>query len=148
MVTAIWRPDMASLHKGVDAQKVADEIMSIGEYATPEQIVERGRPEDSELHKCFEWDDEAAARQYRIVQAREIVRHLVIEEKSVGENPAPPVRFFVEPQRGQGYKQTELVFRREDEYQQLLRQAYAELRAFKEKYSRLSELREIFDLIA
>ena len=45
---------MQSLYKGVDPQKVAEEIMGIGESATPRQIVDRARDEKSELHKCFE----------------------------------------------------------------------------------------------
>lgn len=61
MITAIWRPDMAGLFKGVDPMKVANEIMEIGESVTPRQIVDRARDENSELHKCFEWDDAKAA---------------------------------------------------------------------------------------
>jgi len=148
MITAIWRPDMAGLFKGVDPMKVAQEIMEIGESATPRQIVDRARDEASELHKCFEWDDEKAALGYRLQQARTVVHVLVVEEKNPPKENSTPIRFFVQPDKEKGYKPVEVVFRRDDEYQQLLQRAYAELHAFKQKYERLQELREILDLIA
>lgn len=149
MKTAIWRREFEAIHKGVDAQKVSDEILSIGESATPEQIVEKAKDENTELHKCFEWDDAVAAHMWRCQQARVLVSHLVISDVGDSENeePKPQVRYFVMPRRGKGYKPIEHVFRVDDEYKQLLNQAYAELHAFKRKYARLSELDEIFALI-
>lgn len=148
MITAIWRPDMAGLFKGVDPMKVANEIMEIGESATPRQIVDRARDENSELHKCFEWDDAKAALGYRLQQARTVVHVLVVQEKEPPKENTTPIRFFVQPVKGDGYKPIETVFRRDDEYQQLLQRAYVELHAFKLKYERLEELREIMALIA
>lgn len=139
---------MASLYKGVDAQKVAEEIMSIGETATPTQIVEKARDEKSELHKCFEWNDAKAAMAYRLQQARTVVHVLVIEEEEPPKENSAYIRRFECPEHGKGYKPIEVIFKREDEYQQLLRQAYADLQAFKIKYARLTELREIIDMIA
>jgi hypothetical protein len=139
---------MASLYKGVDAQKVAEEIMSIGETATPTQIVEKARDEKSELHKCFEWNDAKAAMAYRLQQARTVVHVLVIEEEEPPKENSAYIRRFECPEQGKGYKPIEVIFKCEDEYQQLLRQAYADLQAFKTKYARLTELREIIELIA
>lgn len=147
MAKTIWRVEFAYLYNGADAQKVTDEILSIGDSATPQQIVELAKDETTELHKCFEWDDAVAAYQYRLQQARNITHHLVIEEDKP-EPDKPPLRFFVMPENGGGYKPITTVFKREDEYQQLLNKAMAELRAIKQKYSRLTELQEIFDLIA
>ena len=143
-----WRPEFQSLYKGIDAQKVADEIVTIGESVTPQQIVEKARLEDTELHKCFEWNDKTAAEMYRITQARRVVQHLVIQNTAPEKEDQTPLRFLVQPQNGKGYKPIETVFRNEDEYQQLLMQAMSELHAFKQKYARLSELQEIFDMIA
>ena len=142
-----WRPEFQGFYKGIDAQKVANEIVSIGDSATPQQIVEKARLEYTELHKCFEWNDKTAAEMYRITQARQVVRHLVIEDVAPAREDHAPLRFFVEPQKGKGYKTIETVFRNESEYRQLLGQAMSELHAFKQKYARLSELKEIFDLI-
>lgn len=145
MITAKWREGFG-FYKDVDAQKVAEEIKSIGEYATPKEIVDKARSENTELHKCFEWNDTIAAEKYRLQQARDVVYHLVIKEEVVPQN-RPEIRFFVKPEVSKGYKETKLVIKQEDEYTKLLEQAYSELRAFKRKYNYLEELREILDLI-
>lgn len=149
MLKAKWRSDFAWIYKDVDPNKVAEEISGIGNSATAEQIVERAKDENSELHKCFEWNDTIAANSWRINQARTLTYHLVIEQKETEtDEDKPEIRFFVNPKNGEGYKRFERVFRQEDEYQQLLQKAMQELHAFKRKYSRLTELQDIFDLIA
>ena len=45
------------------------------------------------------------------------------------------------------YKPIRFVVKKQDEYEQLLEKARAELQAFKRKYSNLSELEEILSLI-
>lgn len=146
MVVAKWRAGFDSIFKGADAQKVAEEISAIGESPTAKDIVNAGRDPNSELHKCFEWDDNIAAEKYRIEQARDIVHHLVIEEKDVPQD-RPEIRMFYKPRGSMGYRETKKIVRNEDEYARLLAQAYAELRVFKAKYSMLTELSEILDLI-
>jgi len=47
-------------------------------YLTPQVIVDDARPADSQLHDRFEWDDAVAAEQYRLSQARELVRSVRI----------------------------------------------------------------------
>jgi hypothetical protein len=149
MIKTIWRSEVASLYKGIDAQMVADEIANIGEAVTAEQIVDKAKDKNTELHKCFTWDDESAAEKYRIIEARQIVRHLVREELPDVKNDTPPLRVFYKTNNGEGYKHIErTIIKREDEYQALLARAMMELRAFKAKYSMLEELREILDLIA
>ena len=147
MITATWKAGF-NFFSNADAQKVAEEIMEIGSDVKPEQIVERAKDEDSELHKCFEWDDTIAAEKYRIVQARRVVRFLVIKEESKPVD-RPEVRYFVKSDKSHesGYKPTQMVVKVDTEYEKLLAQAYAELQAFKKKYHMLEELREIFELI-
>lgn len=147
MIVAKWREGF-SFYKGIDAQKVADEITGIGDKPTPPEIVERARDENSELHKCFEWDDSAAAEKYRLVQARYVVHHLVIQERVIPQE-RPEIRFFYKTGKNEndGYSPTMIIVSDEDKHAQLLKQALAELRAFKIKYSCLQELSEIFALI-
>lgn len=142
MIIASWK--MQGLFKA-DAQKVAEEIRTIGDEVTPEQIVEMARNEETELHKCFDWDDQSAAEKWRKQQARQILCYLVIKEETQ-ENGSVPLRVFYKNDVG-GYKPSERIFRQPDEYQKLLQTAYAELRMFKAKYARLQELSEILALI-
>ena len=133
-----------------DAEKVAEEINSIGEEFTAQQIVDFAMSHKrSELYKCFEHDDKVAANRYRCYQARAIVGSLkitIINDQE--EQEVTPIRYFMMPeQKGGRYKKTEIVVQRADEYQTLLATAKAELIAFKNKYSRLSELEEVFEAI-
>lgn len=145
---AKFKAGFEGFYKGVDPQVVAEEIIEIGETATPKQILEKARDEETELHKCFEWDDSIAAEKFRIQQARQLVSFLVIREEKVPED-RPEIRFFykTDNSRNEGYKQTRLIIQQEDEYKKLLEQAWRELKTFKAKYSCLKELQEIFELI-
>lgn len=134
-----------SLYKGIDPYKVYEEIQSLGENVKPEMIVAAAQDSNSELHKCFEWDDTEAARKYRIIQAGNLVRNLVIVESKEKSEPQQ-IRVMYTSQDG-GYKQTKLILQNQDEYETLKNRAMAELRAIKNKYNMILELKEIFDLI-
>lgn len=144
MITARWKID--GLYKA-NAQKVYEEIVTIGETATPAQIVEKAKDESTELHKCFTWDDAIAADKWRLQEARTIVRLLV--KVSEDEQDPEPVRLLykVSKEYDTGYKAVTLILRNDDEYKELLRQAKAELQAFRRKYKTLTELEAIFDEI-
>lgn len=144
MIVATWRPGFGLFH--ADAQKVADEIMSIGDEVSAAQILEKARDAGTELHKCFDWDDTSAAEKYRLYQARQVVHHLVVKTVS-DEHEKPSVRLFHKAENTSGYKPITVVVRDQTEYEKLLERAMAELRAFKEKYHSLSELEEILALI-
>ncbi len=129
-----------------DAEKVAEEIMAIGDNVTPQQIVDAARDENSELHKCFTWDDNVAAEKWRKHEARNLTYFLVIESDK-REEEKPEIRVFHMAENGAGYNVAPKVFKIDDEYKKLLQRAYAELRAFKVKYASLKELDYILSLI-
>lgn len=129
-----------------NAQNVANEIMGIGENATPQQIVELARNKETELHKCFEWNNDKAADNWRNHQARLIVNHLVFVTPEEEEKPEYEVRFF-QRVTDDGYKPTIKIMQNEDEYRMLLDKAKSELRTFSQKYHSLMELQPLFDAI-
>src|SRR5262245_27290044 len=47
-------------------------------FLTPRAVVEAARPEGSTLHPYFLWDDQAAAEEYRLAQARHLVRSVTV----------------------------------------------------------------------
>ena len=144
MEKAKWRHGFRFVK--ADAQRVADEIMSIGDDVTPQQVLEKAREENTELHKCFEWDDAIASEKYRLIQARDVIRFLVIEEETVPTD-RPEVRLMYKTDNATGYKPIKVIMQDKAEYEKLLERAWAELRAFKAKYAMLTELEEIFSLI-
>lgn len=138
-----------------DANKVANEMYSIGktngnDEFTPQELVNYARSNpNSELHKCFEWNDTVAAEKYRISQARDVIRYLRITvPDEEGNTEKTNVRLFVSTNnRDNNYKATEIVFQNKTEYDKLLAEAMAELKAFKQKYKGIKELGKIFALI-
>lgn len=114
----------------------------------PEAVVEAARPEESPLHSRFTWDDGEAANQYRIWQARQLIR-VSVELVEVGNGAPVEVRAFVSltPDRaddGGGYRRTVDVLSRADTRRQLLKDAVKDLGDFEQKYKTLSELAEVF----
>lgn len=145
MITAVWKPQFASFYKGIDAQRVAEEITALGDSIAPEDVVEMAKDESTEAHKCFTWDNNIAADNWRRQEARNVLGNLVIKPAEIQSEDTIPIRVFHKVDGG--YKRAELVFKVEDQYQKLLQAAYAELQAFKRKYSSLQELDYIISLI-
>lgn len=130
-----------------DAGKVYQEINSIGEEYTPESIVEYAENPFTELHKCFEWDDEIAANKFRLEQARKICRCLVITTQT---KKGEIVKVRVISNSGENdslYRPTVRMVKNDDQYLNLLNQAKAELIQFKKRYSIIRELDSIFEEI-
>lgn len=121
-----------------DAQKIYAEIGE--EKITPEQVLEKARDENTELHKCFEWDDGVAAEKYRLSQAETIIRMLVVPVEKKGTQ----IRAFSLTSETRNYQPTRLLLQQPDEYKAQLERAKAELKAFRQKYKNLQELFEIF----
>ena len=131
MIISTWKTGTEHLHKA-DPQKVAEEILSIGETFTPQEIVDKARDERTELHKCFTWDDTKAAEKWRKYEARQIVCHLVIQRPAEDEG-GPEVRLIHKTDRNKGYAPTAMIVRKESEYSAMLQRALGELRAFQYK---------------
>jgi len=125
-------------YNGMDAKKVVDE----------------SKDKKAVLHKCFEWDDKKAAEGYREVQAKEIIRHLVVVEtvKTDKEVKDIETRAFVsvksdDEKRKKKYVSVENAMSDEYYKQQLVMQAISELQAFRQKYKDLMMFKEIFEAI-
>lgn len=129
-----------------NAQAVYDEIQQIGDTYTPEQIVEKATDESTELHKCFEWDDSAAAHKYRLSQAQGIIRCLVVVNEKVEDKELPTVRAIVSTNmRENTYEPVRITIRNVDSYERLKAEALRELEAFRKKYAVIEEIGDIID---
>lgn len=125
-----------------DANKVYSEMLEIKEI-TPQSVLERARDETSELHKCFEWNDNVAAEAYRKQQAGNIIRMLYVVPR---EEEAPTVRVLSRTSETV-YQPTRLFVKNQNEYEDLLKRALSELESFRKKYETLSELESVFEQI-
>lgn len=132
--------------------KVITELKRIanknGGLLQPETVVESARPASSPLHSRFEWDNTVAGQQYRIWQARQLIRVSV----EIIPSMEKPTDVFVslstdrEKESG-GYRIMVDVLTDKQMRQQMLADALAELEIFREKYSRLKELAAVFAAI-
>lgn len=119
----------------------------------PETVVEEARSKDSPLHDSFQWDDSAAAHQWRLVQARQIIRAAVryIEVPGANEITFIKVREYTSLSDDRklkgGYRVTVNILEDADLRARMLEDALREMLAFKKKYAALSELSAVFAAI-
>ena len=125
-----------------DASMCYAEMLDL-ENITPWTVLEKAKDENSELHKCFEWDNDVAAEKYRTIQAGNIIRMLYIVPKN---EDTPPVRVLSRTS-DTVYQPTRTFVTNQNEYEDLLKRALSELESFRKKYNTLSELEQIFEQI-
>jgi hypothetical protein len=131
-------------HKG-NAEKCYRECETLSEV-TPENVLDKARDDSTELHKCFEWDNSIAGEKYRLIQARDVIRHFVIEYKKDEEEPQKIRTYQISTTTNQ-YKPARVILQNPDEYAALLERAKDELRDIQRRYNTLAELEEVFAAI-
>ncbi len=106
------------------------------------EIVDAARDESSVLHSLFEWDDTEAAEQWRLYQARHIVRKVYIV---LSKHEERKTRFYVslrsEREKGGGVIRVVTNIMSDDDLRaEYIEDAKADLKAFRDKYETLREL--------
>lgn len=124
---------------------------SHGGLLRPEDVVKFARNKRSALHGEFEWDDAKASAEYRLEQARRVIR------VSVTVLPSPhadqePVRAYVSiasdrVQPGGGYRALAEVMSDDQMRAELVNEALGEVKRWRRKFERLRELVPIFKAI-
>jgi len=131
-----------------DAQKVGEYLERYFPNSNfkPEQIVEIARPPTSPIHKYFDWDDETAAKKYRLQQARRIVNALYISIENVETRAFESV--YLKAIDETSYMNSETIFNSKDLWLQVVDAAKRELLYWEAKYSLYKQqLPEIFQAI-
>jgi hypothetical protein len=132
-------------------QEVVAELERIclehGGVLNPQDVVETARNPDNILHDQFCWDDTKAAHEYRLHQARRIIR--VVTE--VVESTKSEVRAYVSLESYRkadgGYLPMQTVMANEKLTSLLLEQARKDMRIFESKYSHLKEVAEVISVM-
>ena len=119
----------------------------------PAAVVEFARDKKTALHSAFDWNDTSAAAQWRLQQARNLIRVMVqIVEDPRGNEPLT-VRMYTalaEDRAGDGengYRYTPQLMTTATGRAAVLATALAELEAFQEKFAALTELADVFAAI-
>ena len=133
----------------IDAQTAGETLERIRVWnngrLTSEEVLRSARDPDCPLHPAFEWDDTAAAEAYRLEQARYLIRSIeVVVAKP--DAPAAPIRAFVSVIRDEdrSYTSTAHALSDADLREQVLRQAWRELEAWRERHAELVEFAKVF----
>lgn len=111
----------------------------------PELVVDCARKPSSPLHSCFTWDNSEAAHQYRLWQARQLIR-VSVQIVPGTENTTERIWVSLTPDRGNdgGYRSLISVMSDKQLRAQLLQDALDDMRVFEDKYRRLKELASVF----
>ena len=145
-----WRSK--DIHYSVPAStvgKIFEKIEKKNGSVTNKSVLDSARPESSPIHKVFEWDDDVAAEKYRLSQAGQLIRNLVIATESAESSEPIMVRAFVDvsEKREGSYIGVVHAFSEEETRERVLSDAIRELNSFRKKYSNYQEFSKIFSEI-
>jgi hypothetical protein len=116
--------------KTVTAEQAYTELERIraahDEKLSPHDIVSESRPKGAVLHPLFEWNDKAAAEEYRVHQARRLSRAVYVVEPAHNSTPERenPVYFHVQ---ANNYQPSDVVITRVDYFEQALQVLHRQL---------------------
>ena len=116
---------------------------------TPEVVVHDAKKKSSPFHDYFEWNDGAAAHEYRLQQARYLIRSIevtIIEGKSDQRAyVAVPIESVTgdEDDEGTGYACIETVLNSAYLRRQYIQRALKEAENYAKRYEGIAELDEI-----
>jgi hypothetical protein len=138
-----------------DPEKAYEELEAIREKANgdidPEAVVAKAKSKRSAMHNEFEWDDTVAAHEHRLATARTIVRSIQCVRSESPDVTARVYESVIVKQREQAEKAPTRVYRTTEDIlkdpilrDQLIMTAIRELTSFRQKYSGLSELNNVF----
>lgn len=127
----------------IELKRIAKEH---GGILRPETVVEEARPKSSPLHKRFTWDNNKAAHEYRIWQARQLIR-VVVEPIAGAKGRHEVFVSLTSDRKDSGYRVMTEVLSDAQMRRQMLEDALRELDIFQRKYSRLRELSAVFAVI-
>lgn len=113
---------------------------------TPQDVLADAKNPNSPLHSFFEWSDTAAAEQYRLQQARGLIRAVVAVYVS-DDKPAVRTRAYVhipEPSAPH-YRSADQAMSTKKTRDLVLQRAWREFQQWKARYKDLKEFSTLFE---
>lgn len=121
-----------------------------GGILDPAEVVAAARPKSSPLHSRFEWDNTKAGEQYRLWQARTLIR-VCVQVMPTPTNEKHVERVWVSLKEDRkddgGYRPLVAVLSDAQLCEQLIADALSDLEVWEEKYKNLKALSEVFRAI-
>jgi hypothetical protein len=115
---------------------------------TPQDVLDDARHGNSPLHPFFEWDNGVAAEQYRLQQARGLIKSVVAIYVS-DDKPAVRAKAYIHvPEPGAPhYRETSHALSQAKTRQMVLDRAWNELKQWKARYRDLEEFAGLVHII-
>lgn len=143
-----WKPGSRIT---LDAQVAGEELERIrartNGLLTAPVVVDAARHPTSPLHNAFEWADDVAAERYREVQARELIRALVVAVKPADAERSIRAFVCVERDDATGYTSLRSAMSDAELRRQVVQRAWRELAQWRERYEGYAELAEVFAVV-
>lgn len=130
------------------AQKVGEELENIKDI-TNKNVLEYAKENvDSELYKCFEWDNSIASEKYRLIQATKIISSIsfVIQEEPLKKQK---VYYSIKTNEESNsvFRNIKDILENDDEYTILCNKAKQELTNCKNNYNDLIKKQDLKEII-
>ena len=119
---------------------------SSGGFLHPQSVVDFAKNPETALHHQFEWSDSEAAAKYRLAQARSVIKVAVYVSEQTSEKVKAFVSLKSERHNGVGYRAMAEVLDDEIMAENLVRDAYQDLMAWKRRYEKVRELAELHNV--
>lgn len=134
-----------------DANKVGKELEGIEKESelTNYNVVEFAKKNtQSELNKCFEWNDTIAGEKYRLVQANQLLQSISIVISDT--EPKETTKAFVNiktKEETRVFRNIVSVLENDEEYKQLKEKAKKDFISYKDKYDKILKLKDLKAII-
>jgi len=152
----VYKAARGSLLTDDQAQKYGDHIASTfgnGHIeVTAEDLVEDARQASAPTHDFFEWDDTEAAAQYRLNQARYLLRsiHVVVEHNERETETRAFVRVNVQEQDKEVrrvYTSVQYALSEDQLRAQVIEEALRQLENWRKRWAEYDELATVFSAV-
>jgi len=126
-------------------QRIARLEEQVG-YITPQSVVDDAKHKNSPLHDYFDWDDIVAANSWRIEQAKYLLRHITYTK--ITDDKEEQIRGFfsitptkeMQAETPKVYVSLSTILSDREKLDQVINEAYRELKGWVARYKQYSEL--------
>jgi hypothetical protein len=139
----------AAVSAEIAGTRLAELAEQNGGDITPPLVVEDARPEGAVLHDAFEWDDTTAGEQWRLEQARALVRNVIVVhvEEDGRERPCRGYLNVDMPDEGRCYVSTARIVEEPALLEQVREDALRGLESWKARYKSINGLEAVYAAI-
>jgi hypothetical protein len=124
---------------GVKAQDVGEVLAGIREkhgMLETEMVLQEASKKRSKIHAAFEWDDGKAGHEFRLIQARKMIRSISV----ILEDGDEPAYVHVKIDNDNYYQSTSVAAENVDEWQLVHRQALRMLQSASDNLDQLDQV--------